>query len=218
MKLTTLGLVLGIAVFSTTAYAQSAPPPVNIGGNTATGTGTSNVSTNSNQNATSSNAGVTAAVNQYGATHMNERLDAQVPLALSGYGSFSQSNCANSLGVGATTRIFSFVFNAPKANVNCQQIVMSNAWGAESQLARNEGKPIQAELMRATSVWQLCQISKVQKEMCIREGLIVYVDPKNPKLSETLPNPQFAETAQSHIIPPVAVGPQMLPSQPTTRQ
>jgi hypothetical protein len=182
-----------MVAFSATAHAQ----------NTSNGTGTANVSTQSNQSTSSTNAGVTALVNQYGATSMNERLDAQVPLALSGYGSFSQNSCENSVGLGATTRVFSFVFNAPKPEINCQQIVLSNAWGSESQLARNEGKPIQAEMARATSIWQLCQISDVQLTMCIRKGWIVYDDPNHPDIHKTLPNPQFEETSNS-VVKPVA--------------
>jgi hypothetical protein len=175
---------------------------------TSNGTGTANVNTNSNQSSEASNSGVSAQVYQFGATKMAESVNAQVPLSLGGYGSFSQNNCENSVGLGATTKIVSIVYNAPKPEINCQQIVLSNAWGSESQLAHNEGKPIQAEMARATSVWQLCQINDAQLTMCIRKGWIVYDDPDHPDIHKTLPNPQFDENVNSRVVTkPTAMAP-----------
>lgn len=173
-----LALVVSMMAFS--AHAQD-----------STNTSTSNVNTSSQQQATSSNAGVTAQVNSYGMSHQS--INAQVPLSLGGYGSFSQSNCSNAVGVGATTKIFSFVVNAPKPEQNCQHMVRSDAFGRESQLAAGQHKPNQAEIMRALSVWQACTPDDETIIACIRMGSIVYVDPAHPDIHKTMPAPKFVD-------------------------
>lgn len=195
-----LALVVGMMAFTATAYAQS----VNES--------TSNVNTSSQQQATSSNEGVTAQVNSYGAERMHQSLNAQVPLSVVGYGSFSQSNCSNALGVGATTKIFSFVYNAPTPEKNCQHMVRSDAFGREAQLAHNQGKANQAEIMRALSVWQACTADEETTAACIRMGSIQYVDASKPDLRQTMPRPQFTDAAIQ--APGTPVSSTAIPSRP----
>lgn len=196
-----LALVAAMMAFTATASAQD-----------STNTSTSNVNTNSNQLASSTNEGVTAQVNSYGAERMHQSLNAQVPLSVVGYGSFSQNNCSNAVGVGATTKIFSLVVNAPKPEQNCQHMVRSDAFGREAQLARSLNKPNQAEIMRALSVWQACTADDETIAACIRMGSIVYVDPSKPDIRHTMPRPQFADPtiqvsgSEASVIPSRPVG------------
>lgn len=159
-----------------------------------------NVQTNSTQQTSSTNAGVTAMVNSYGATQLHESVNSQVPLSLVGYGSFSQNNCSNALGVGATTKIFSLVFNAPKPEINCQHMVRSISFGREAGLANAMHKPMQAEIQRAISVWESCTADPRTTASCIRMNVIRYVDPQHPDLSQTMPYPHFDD--QAIVLPP----------------
>jgi hypothetical protein len=192
MKKSLLG-ALGLAsmvAFSATANAQS----------TSNGTGTSNVSTNANQSTESSNSGVQAQVYQFGATQMHESVNSQVPLSVVGYGSFSQNGCVSSLGLGATTKIFSIVYNAPTPEQNCQHAVRSDEFGRESQLAASHSKPIEAEDMRALSVWETCTADDDTAAACIRIGKIAYVDPNHPDIHQTKPVSFYSEDQNTRVI------------------
>jgi len=162
---------------------------------TSSGTGTASSTTSAVQTAQSSNAGVTAQVYQYGATKMHETVNSQVPLSVVGYGSFSQNSCENAVGLGASTKVFSFIYNAPHPEQNCQHAVRSNEFGQESQLARAEAKPTQAENMRALSVWEACTADDDTIAACIRMGVIAYVDPSHPDIHQTKPNPYYGVPA-----------------------
>jgi hypothetical protein len=105
----------------TTAHAQNA-----VNGQT-----TSN--STANQTAASDNQGVYAGVNQYGATH--ERVESTVPVSAVGYGSFSQSSCMTSVGGGLSLPAAALVYNGPKADINCQHVVLGDAFGRAAQLA-----------------------------------------------------------------------------------
>lgn len=186
MKVITGALLMsGMLAFAGTAAAQSTSDSTN--------TSSSNASLNSTQQAQSTNQGVNAVVNQYGQKHTYASVDAQVPLSLGGYGSFSQSNCSNALGVGASTKIFSLMASAPKPEVNCQHIVRSDAFGREANLAMTHRKPMQAEINRAMSVWQACTTDEETTAACIRMALIRYVDPSKPDLKQTMPWPKFED-------------------------
>lgn len=167
---------------------------------TSNGTGTSNVNAQQSTAANSTNAGVTALVNQYGADNIHSNVSSQVPLSVVGYGSFSQNGCVSSVGLGATTKIFSFVYNAPTPELNCQHAVRSDEFGREAQLAKSQDKPIQAETMRALSVWQACTSDDETIAACIRMGSIAYVDPEHPDIHQTKPVAHFDETAGTRVI------------------
>lgn len=178
------GVLLAAAMlFMSGAYAQS----------TNTNDSTSGANVNSTQQTSSSNEGVNAVVNSYGADRTHATVNEQVPLSLVGYGSFSQNNCSNALGVGATTKIFSLVFNAPKPEVNCQHMVRSDAFGREAGLANATKKPAQAEIQRALSVWEACTADLETTAACIRMNAIRYVDPQHPDLTKTMPYPHFVD-------------------------
>lgn len=198
MKMTGALMLAGMMAFATAANAQSAGSNSN---STNDNTSNSNASLSSTQQAQSTNAGVNAVVNQYGQKYTHAVVDQQVPLSLGGYGSFSQSNCSNALGVGASTKIFSFVASAPKPEINCQHIVRSDAFGREAGLAIASRKPMQAEIQRALSVWEACTASEETTAACIRMRVIRYVDPSKPDLKQTMPWPHFEDEA---IIMPAA--------------
>jgi hypothetical protein len=188
MKVLTGALLLvGTLAFASAAAAQS------TNDNTNSTNSNSNASLNSTQQAQSSNEGVNAVVNQYGQKNTHAVVDSQVPLSLGGYGSFSQSNCSNALGVGASTKIFSFVASAPKPEINCQHIVRADSFGREANLAMAHRKPMQAEINRAMSVWQSCTTDEETTAACIRMALIRYVDPEHPDLKQTMPWPKFED-------------------------
>lgn len=183
-----------MVAFAAPAHAQS----------TSNGTGTANVNTQQQTAANSTNAGVNAQVNQYGASDIHTSVNSQVPLSVVGYGSFSQNGCVSSTGLGASTKIFSFVYNAPTPEQNCQHGVRSDQFGRESQLAKSQDKPIQAEILRASGVYQTCTSSDDTIVMCIRAGLIAYVDPDHPDIHETKPVMHFEETSNTRVVPPNA--------------
>lgn len=188
MKISTMTVALlaaGAMAFSITANAQSTSDSTN--------SNNSNSSVSSTQQAQSTNQGVNAVVNQYGQKHTYANVSEQVPLSLGGYGSFSQSNCSNALGVGASTKIFSFVASGPKPEINCQHIVRSDAFGREAGLALANHKPMQAEIQRALSVWESCTADEETTAACIRMGVIRYVDPSKPDLKQTMPWPHFRD-------------------------
>lgn len=207
-------LILSMAAYSQTVQAQTTNT------NNSNSDSSSTVTTNSNQQASSTNSGVTAMVSSYAPSHTHASVDSQVPLSLGGYAAFSQANCSNSLGVGATTKIFSLVVNAPKPEINCQHVVRSNAFGNEAKLANEMRKPMQAEINRAISVWQACTADLDTTAACIRMNVIRYVDPQHPDLTKTMPYPHFDDQA---ILMPAADQPaamssvQAMPSPPVER-
>jgi hypothetical protein len=184
----TLAAACMVAI-TTTAAAQS----------TSNGTGTSTVSTQSNQSTESSNSGVQAQVYQFGATKMAESVNSQVPISLSGYGSFSQNGCESSFGLGATTKVFSLIYNAPKPEQNCQHAVRSDEFGRESNLAISHGKPVQSEDLRAISVWEACTSEDDTATACIMMGKIAYIDPQHPDIHKTKPVPFYTEDADTRV-------------------
>lgn len=125
MKRMIISLVAMLAM-STVAYGQ-----------TVDTSNTSNSSTNATQTASSMNAGVNAEVNQYGATHM--RNESTVPVNVVGYGSFSQVSCTNSVGGGVSVPAVALVYNGPHADINCQHVVLGDAFGRAAQLAKSVG-------------------------------------------------------------------------------
>jgi hypothetical protein len=124
------------------------------------------VDQNSNSNATSStssvsqNQGVQATVNQISSGQVDYKgsyaVRSQVPVSVVGYGSFSQSSCENSVGVGATTRVLSFVYNGPHADVNCQHVVLGDAFGRSAQLASQLGAKEMARQILPMVVYTYC--------------------------------------------------------------
>ncbi len=142
----------------------------------------SNSTSSTSSGAASINSGVSANLVQNGSDTVHYRggfeqdVRSQVPLSVVGYGSFSQMNCQNAMGLGATSRVFSFVYNGPKDNLHCERAVRSDQFGRESQLALTQGKTFQAELLRATGVWETCMSSQETQFSCLSMGLIKEVE------------------------------------------
>ncbi len=207
--------VLGLAV-SAPAWAQDS---------SLTSTNTSNSSSSTSSQSGAMNQGVQATVNQmssgtveYSGSYTQD-VRAQVPLSVVGYGSFSQNNCQNSVGVGATSRVFSFVYNGPKGNPHCESITRSDQFGRESQLAYAQGRSRDAELLRSMSVWETCNTNETTKQACLKMGLVdgaTSIDGRGRESSMIHPKPNMIESrpiaqaevpqaAQQVVQPSVAV-------------
>ncbi len=171
MKLRLALLALGL-LFAGTAAAQS----------TSTADTSSNANASTSSGAQSVNAGVTAQVNQMssGDVHyqggFDQTVKAQVPVSVVGYGSFSQMSCQTSVGVGATSRVFSFVYNGPKADINCEHGGRSTQFGQESQLAAQQKQYAAAEILRSAGVWETCTSNPATQDMCLEMGLVKPTD------------------------------------------
>jgi len=148
LKRIVLAIVLG--ALASTAFAQTTQ---NQSQNT-----TSNAT--SNTASTSSNQGVQATVQQISTGQVNYSgsyaVKSQVPVSVVGYGSFSQSSCESSVGVGATTRVLSFVYNGPHADVSCQHVVLGDAFGRSAQLASQLGAKDMARDILPMVVYSYC--------------------------------------------------------------
>lgn len=139
---------------------------------------TSTSSAQTSSGASSVNQGVTAQVNQIStgeihySGHYSQTANAQVPISTVGYGSFSQNSCITSIGGGATTRMFSFVYNGPKADINCQHVVSGDAFGRASQLAMQNKVPGMALASLSMVFYQYCTADEATKQGCIAMGLV----------------------------------------------
>src|SRR5690242_13559047 len=89
----------------------------------------------------SSGAQAGVEVNTYAPDHIRETLHAPVPLTVVGYGAGSQNNCMVSVGGGASVPAFALIYNGPKADTNCQAIVLGDGFGRDSVQALNTGQP-----------------------------------------------------------------------------
>lgn len=169
MKLHRTLAVLALGIVPYTVLAQSSTDVSN----------TSNSTSSTSSQSAALNQGVTAVVNQQSAGtvqysgEFTQDVRSQVPLSVVGYGSFSQYSCVSSLGVGATTRIFSLVYNGPKADRHCQFSVSSDTFGRESQLALQQNQYEMAEILRASSVWAACMATDEIRDMCVQTGQII---------------------------------------------
>lgn len=167
-----LSIAVALFLIAGTAAAQNANTITSNNQNSSTSR------SNTSSGSASYNRGVTAVVNQTssGQIHYSGSYDtdisSQVPLSVMGYGSFSQNSCQNSVGGGATTKVFSFVYNGSHTDVNCEHMVRSISFGQESQLAASRGLKRQAELLRSAGVWETCTANEQTKKMCLRMGLI----------------------------------------------
>lgn len=212
MKYLTLA-VLGL-LFAVPAMAQDST-------NTSSNTSSSSSSTTSQSGAM--NQGVQATVNQLSSGQVEysgsftQDVRSQVPLSVVGYGSFSQNNCQNSVGVGATSRVFSFVYNGPKGNPHCEAITRSDQFGRESQLAYAQGRGRDAELLRSMSVWETCNTNETTRQACLKMGLVdgaTSVDGRGRESTMVLPKPNHIEsrpiaqvsepTAAQQVVQPMA--------------
>jgi hypothetical protein len=169
MKLRLLFVVAGLLIVPA-AFAQT------------TLTGTTSSSTNANQTASSQNEGVQATVNQstsgqlqYGG-HFTEDVKSQVPVSVVGYGSFSQSSCMTSVGAGLTTRVVSLVYNGPTPDVNCQHVVLGDAFGRATQLAKQTGSDDMARASLSMVFYTYCTSGLNGDQLlnaCIKMKLVV---------------------------------------------
>lgn len=146
----------------------------------ATATNAQSVDSNSNSNAGSSSGSVsqlqltqnTSGQVQYSG-HFSQTQNAQVPISVVGYSSFSPNNCSSSIGGGATTRLFSIVYNGPKTDVTCQHIVAADGYGRATQMAMVAQVPDMARSSLSMIYYKLCTISEEDKQACIARGLVV---------------------------------------------
>ncbi|HWT40494.1 MAG TPA: hypothetical protein VN081_04500 [Dongiaceae bacterium] len=161
-----LAMVLG--ALASTAFAQT------------TQSQTSNSNATSTTASTSSNQGVNATVQQISTGQINYSgsyaVKSQVPVSVVGYGSFSQSSCETSVGVGATTRVLSFVYNGPKADINCQHVVLGDAFGRSAQLASQLGAKDMARQILPMVVYTYCTSGLDDGRLldaCIKQHLVI---------------------------------------------
>lgn len=214
MKHLMIVAALGLAIASP-AWGQDS---------TLTSNNTSNSSSSTSSQSGAMNQGVQATVNQMSSGTVEysgsftQDVRSQVPLSVVGYGSFSQNNCQNSVGVGATSRVFSFVYNGPKGNPHCESITRSDQFGRESQLAYAQGRGREAELLRSMSVWETCNTNETTRQACLKMGLVdgaTSVDGRGRESTMVLPKPNFIETrpiaqigatqASQQVVQPLAV-------------
>lgn len=194
-------LAVGLLFGTCTVQAQSTTMD-------SSNTNTSNANANTSSGASSVNQGVTAVVNQTNSGQVNYSgrysVDSQVPVSVVGYGSFSQISCQNSVGMGATTKIFSFVYNGPHKDINCEHAVRSNQFGQESQLAAQRGYHRQAEILRSMGVWETCTSNKETEKACLQMGLIQQTqgeDKHGRPIAVAAPAPQLKRFVQMPEIP-----------------
>lgn len=203
MKYLLTAAVIGLAI-AAPAWGQDS---------SSTNTNTSSSSSSTSSQSGAMNQGVQATVNQISTGQIEysgsfeQSVKSQVPLSVVGYGSFSQYNCQNAVGVGATSRVFSFVYNGPKGNPNCEAAVRSDQFGRESQLAYAQGRANDAEMLRAMSVWETCNINEASRQACLRLGLVggeTVVGRRGEETTSIHPKPNLIETRPvAQIQPPI---------------
>lgn len=154
--------VLGLALFTVAAAtnAQSLDTTANSSAGSSSGA-------QSQLNLTQNTSGQV----QYSG-HFSQTQNSQVPISVVGYSSFSQASCITAIGGGATTRMFSFVYNGPKADTNCQHVVLGDAFGRATQLALQAKVPAMATASLSMVFYKYCTASEDDKRACISLGLV----------------------------------------------
>jgi hypothetical protein len=185
---------------------------------TSNALGNANSVANNQAGASAQNAGVNASIYQISDGRMSGGYDitskAQVPISTVGYGSFSQNSCITSIGGGATTRLFSFVYNGPKADINCQHVVAGDAFGRAAQLAMQIKQPQKALASLSMVFFAYCTGDEDMKTACITMGLI-----RDTGKTRKVDGNQVAIVVPmpAEDLPPAAVA-TMLPNLPADQQ